>query len=165
MDYTITNFFIDYFIKSLPVTLFMFLFIIFSASKKTDTFQEILSFLVVTNLMVYAIVNLMNLNDFSEASLTTLTIALSSVIYDKNISSLHIILKSIVSLFAIMIIQIVTIYPFIFVLNAFSDVYIDIPFVINNLLLNTFAQLLASPLQFLVLYKLYLIKKEDLKNG
>lgn len=159
MDYTITNFFIDYFIKSMPVTIFMFLFLIFSASKKKDSFQDVLAFVVVTNLLVYSIVNLMHLNDFSEAALTTLAIAISASVYDKDIGGMAIITKSITSLIFIMVIQIVTVYPFMLIINFVQESPIEVLDIANNLVMSIFVQLSAIPIQILVLYKLYLIKR------
>lgn len=158
MNYTLLEFFIDFFFISLPITSMVFLFLSFSLSSKKELFLSITSIIILINTFVYYILTFGGYGELTESTLICLILAISFLIYDRNTNALKVIMYSYLSVLIIMVSQAIIVIPLNIILGVsverFSN---DIPVKIFTIIFSTF-------FQFLVLLKLYLIKKVRTKK-
>lgn len=148
----VIQFCIDFFITSLPETIFLFLFLIFTTSLKKDYLNDVVSYILVLNVISYIIIGICNMTQLLETLLFISTIMIGVLVYNRaNISK--VIMYSIIGTIATVITQLVVVIPMSIIFQVSTETITATPY------LCAIFQLILRPIQILVLLKLYLIKR------
>lgn len=157
MKYSLLSFFVDFIFVGLPVTATEYLFLIFTLSDKKDDFIETCATIVFVNTFVFYILTFGNYGDLTETLFVNMIISIAFIIHSGSNKIFKTILYGFLSLLIIMISQAVLVVPISILFNIeIARFSTDLPIQIFIIIFSTF-------FQFLVLFKMYLIKKVRIK--
>lgn len=149
----------EYFLKSLPETTFLFLFLQLFVTNKKHDISVTISFIVSLNLLMFIIISILDTSDAIEMILVNISMLLAIFLYDNTVDIKRLFIGVVIMNFTLVLIQSIAVVLFYFAFNI-SLVEID-----QSTFYNIMVRLSMAPIQAFILFKLSRFKNRRIQNN